>query len=79
MSLEKNGPLPFMKSLGDAVAVCEKEHDNFYVTAFMIGAWLDLAHKKLAAAYGWPADLIDEQILERLLKLNLEYAFPETH
>jgi hypothetical protein len=39
-------------------------------------AWLDLAHKKLdaavAAAYGWPADLTDEQILERLLALNLK-------
>ena len=38
-------------------------------------AWLDLAHKKLdaavAAAYGWPADLTDEQILEKLLALNL--------
>ena len=44
-------------------------------------AWLDLAHKKLdqtvAAAYGWPADLADEQILERLLKLNLERAAEE--
>jgi len=43
--------------------------------------WLDLAHKKLdaavAAAYGWPADLSDEQILERLLKLNLERAAEE--
>ncbi len=41
-------------------------------------AWLDLAHKRLdaavAAAYGWPADLTDEQILERLLALNLERA-----
>ena len=40
--------------------------------------WLDLAHKKLDAAvfaaYGWPADLSDEQILERLLALNLERA-----
>jgi len=40
--------------------------------------WLDLAHKKLdaavAAAYGWPADLSDEEILERLLALNLERA-----
>ena len=27
-----------------------------------------------AAAYGWPADLSDEQILERLLALNLERA-----
>ncbi|PYI82967.1 MAG: hypothetical protein DME26_16005, partial [Verrucomicrobia bacterium] len=44
-------------------------------------AWLDLAHKKLdaavAAAYGWPADLSDEQILEKLLALNLERAAEE--
>jgi hypothetical protein len=37
-----------------------------------------LAHNKLdaavAAAYRWPADLSDEQILERLLALNLERA-----
>jgi len=41
-------------------------------------AWLTQAHQKLdaavAAAYGWPADLTDEQILERLLALNLERA-----
>lgn len=40
--------------------------------------WLDLAHKKLdvavAAAYGWPADLSDEEILAQLLVLNLERA-----
>jgi hypothetical protein len=44
-------------------------------------AWLDFAHKKLdaavAAAYGWPTDLSDEQILERLLALNLERAAEE--
>ncbi len=44
-------------------------------------AWLDLAHRKLdaavATAYGWPADLTDEQILERLLALNLERAAEE--
>ena len=44
-------------------------------------AWLDLAHKRLdaavAAAYGWPADLTDEQILEKLLALNLERAAEE--
>jgi type II restriction/modification system DNA methylase subunit YeeA len=38
--------------------------------------WLDLAHKRLDdavfAAYGWPSDLSDEEILERLLALNLE-------
>jgi hypothetical protein len=40
--------------------------------------WLDLAHKKLDeavfAAYGWPKDLSDEEILEKLLALNLERA-----
>ena len=44
-------------------------------------AWLDLAHKKLdaavAVAYGWPANLSDEQILEKLLALNLERAADE--
>ena len=38
--------------------------------------WLDLAHRRLdeviATAYGWPADLTDDQILERLLALNLQ-------
>jgi len=41
-------------------------------------AWLDLAHKKLDeavfAAYGWQPTLSDEEILERLLALNLERA-----
>ena len=42
-------------------------------------AWLDLAHKALdqavAAAYGWPdysAETPDDEILRRLLALNLE-------
>jgi len=43
--------------------------------------WLNLAHQKLdaavAAAYGWPADLSDDQILEKLLALNLERAAGE--
>jgi type II restriction/modification system DNA methylase subunit YeeA len=41
-------------------------------------AWLDNIHKELdaavAAAYGWPADLSDDQILERLFALNQERA-----
>ncbi|HWA49560.1 MAG TPA: class I SAM-dependent DNA methyltransferase [Dongiaceae bacterium] len=41
-------------------------------------AWLDHAHKDLdaavAAAYGWPADLSDEEILKRLFDLNQERA-----
>jgi hypothetical protein len=40
--------------------------------------WLDLAHKRLDqavfAAYGWQPDLSDEEILEKLLALNLERA-----
>ena len=37
--------------------------------------WLALAHQKLdsavSAAYGWPDTLTDDEILERLLSLNL--------
>jgi hypothetical protein len=40
--------------------------------------WPDLAHKRLDeavfAAYGWKSDLSDEEILEKLLALNLERA-----
>ena len=40
--------------------------------------WLDLAHRNLDeavfAAYDWSADLSDEEILSRLLQLNLERA-----
>jgi hypothetical protein len=43
-------------------------------------AWLAHCHAKLdaavAAAYGWPADLPDDAILERLLELNRSH-FPE--
>ena len=43
--------------------------------------WLDLAHKRLDEAvldaYAWPHDLTDDQILERLLALNLERARKE--
>jgi type II restriction/modification system DNA methylase subunit YeeA len=39
-------------------------------------AWLDMAHRRLddavLDAYGWSHDLSDEEILERLLMLNLE-------
>ena len=38
--------------------------------------WLDLAHQKLDktvfAAYGWPANLSDDDLLSKLLELNLE-------
>ena len=41
-------------------------------------AWLDLAHQALDEAvldaYGWPHNLSDEEILERLLALNLARA-----
>jgi type II restriction/modification system DNA methylase subunit YeeA len=41
-------------------------------------AWLDNAHRELdaavAAAYGWPADISEEDALERLLDLNRERA-----
>ncbi len=45
-------------------------------------AWLDLAHKRLDeavfAAYGWDQEISDEEILEKLLALNLERSARET-
>jgi type II restriction/modification system DNA methylase subunit YeeA len=42
------------------------------------GTWLDNLHRALdeavAGAYGWPADLPDDEILSRLLALNLARA-----
>ena len=44
-------------------------------------AWLANAHRALdeavAAAYGWPADLTDDDIVARLLALNLGRAAAE--
>jgi hypothetical protein len=41
-------------------------------------AWLEMAHRRLdeavLEAYGWPRGLGDEEILERLLGLNLARA-----
>ena len=41
-------------------------------------AWLVNLHRELdeavAAAYGWPADLPDEEVLKRLLELNRQRA-----
>ena len=39
--------------------------------------WSPYQGKESAAAYGWPADLADEEILEKLLALNLERAAEE--
>jgi len=43
--------------------------------------WLEVAHRRLdeavLAAYGWRADLCDEELLGRLLGLNLQRAGEE--
>lgn len=49
--MSTRGPLPFMKTMEEAVALCEKEQDNFYVTAFLIEAWLGDAVLEAATEY----------------------------
>lgn len=44
-------PLPFMKTMDDALAVSQRENDNFYVTAFMIEAWLGNVTCRTVAQY----------------------------
>jgi hypothetical protein len=43
--------------------------------------WLQHLHRDLdeavLAAYGWPADISDDELLERLLELNLQRAADE--
>ena len=57
-----------------------RENDNRTLTNLynQRPTWLDNIHAQLDAAvseaYGWPADLADGEILERLLALNLEQA-----
>lgn len=43
--------MPFMKSIADAKALCEKEKDPFYIDAFMIEAWLGQVVLEAAAEY----------------------------
>jgi hypothetical protein len=47
---------------------------NFLYVALLRLKDLELEAAAVAAAYGWPADLSDDEILERLLALNLERA-----
>jgi hypothetical protein len=50
-SKQIRGPLPFMKSVADAKAMCERERDPFYLTAFMMEAWLGQVVLEAAAEY----------------------------
>jgi hypothetical protein len=34
--------------------------------------WLDLARRRLTAAYGWPVEVTDDEILWKFIALNLE-------
>ena len=62
-----------MSDLGEAGRESKRTLTNLYNAR---PTWLELAHKRLDeavfAAYGWKSDLSDEEILEKLLALNLE-------
>ena len=70
------------QAVADAVAELNRLRENDSRTLTNLynqrPTWLDNAHRALDAAvsdaYGWPADLEDGEILERLLALNLERA-----
>jgi type II restriction/modification system DNA methylase subunit YeeA len=63
------------KDIDSAVSLKQRTLTNLYNQR---PAWLDLAHKRLDAAvfeaYGWEPGIGDEELLERLLRLNLERA-----
>jgi hypothetical protein len=70
---------PDLTGLGDLSGLKQRTLTNLYS---LRPTWLDLAHQKLDRAvfnaYGWPHDLSDEEILARLLALNLERAGAES-
>src|SRR5947207_11074626 len=51
MSAGKGSSFPLLKSVEDTVALCQKEHDNFYLTAFVIQGWLGGLIEKAVAEY----------------------------
>lgn len=61
--------------MGGGKALIQRTVTNLYIER---PAWLEHAHRKLDeavfAANGWPTDLSDERLLERLLVLKLERA-----
>ena len=66
-------PRPVAKDPDCAASLKKRTLTNLYNQR---PAWLDLAHRKLDeavfAAYGWDPGISDDELLERLLKLNLE-------
>src|SRR6266576_6640887 len=51
--------LPLMKTVEDAVALCEKERDGFYLNAFVIQGWLAQLVVQAAAEYAEKKDAHD--------------------
>ncbi|MBN8658104.1 MAG: class I SAM-dependent DNA methyltransferase [Anaerolineae bacterium] len=73
VSLEDSKSLKPSKKTSEVSSTVKRTLTNLYNQR---PTWLELAHKKLDdavfAAYGWENTLSDEEILERLLALNLE-------
>ena len=76
-----NMPLPAMKPIRlpkDEAAARELKQRTLTNLYNQRPAWLANLHRELdaavAAAYGWPADLPDEEVLKRLLELNQQRA-----
>jgi hypothetical protein len=68
-------PRTVPKDTASATRLKERTLTNFYNTP---PSWLTTAHQKLDAAafaaYGWPAEMTDDDLLARLLALNLSRA-----
>lgn len=62
MSEDAKKPLPFMKTVEDALALCERENDNFYVSAFMIEAWMGSVTLATVAEYAEKKSAADRRL-----------------
>jgi hypothetical protein len=64
-----------MKTMDDALAACQRENDNFYLTAFMIEAWLGDVTLKTVAQYAERKSAKNRKLQQGLAVESFEAAF----
>ncbi len=75
MGNELPSRLPLMKTMEDAIAVCQRENHNFYVTAFMIEAWLGEVTCRTVAEYAEKKSASDRRFQQGLARELFDEAF----
>lgn len=68
-------PLPFMKTMDDARAICQRENDPFYTTAFLIETWLGDVTLQTVAQYAERKSAKNRKLQQGLAAKSFEATF----